>query len=218
MNRVSDSWTAVVVTVPVRGEPVPRRAADDLAAQIDGLPDDADVSLPAGVVRALLAPHRTERTELAVTVMDTNKGVTYRTKVARGRGRVALAEVTVQPSDPLTADLSVWRVPAQALADAAALTLARHEAAASAAERPEAAVTFVGEGAVLPDPDGIPTAEQLCDALNAGETRHTIAARWHRSVARVDQWLRVARRDHPELPWPPRRRGPKPQNPTQEGK
>lgn len=171
----------------------------DLTAKIAHSADDQRVVVTAGMLRALLAAHeRTEQTRGA-EIVDPERRVTYRATVGRGEGRAWLRTVEVIPHDE-EPDPKVFRVPVQAVADMTALILAQQGESDS--------VFIMGE---TPPREGQPDAEQLAALLHQGETRRTLAARFDKSVSRVDDWLRLARRERPDLDWPARRRGPKPQ-------
>lgn len=189
-------------------ERLPPKLRDELSRAVADAPDAQPVQLRADLVRALLRAHEPGPTEAAVTIRDEQRRVTYVARVSTGQdGRVWLAGVRVEPddSDQAEPDPRVWRVPARELAALAAEALAVHALAAE----PEHTVTA---GVALPDPDAPPDAAELAALVRAGVRRQAIAERYGRSLSRVDDWLRLARRERPEL-FPPRRRGPKPKPP-----
>lgn len=182
---------------------------EGMFAKIADVPADATaiVKINAGMLRTLLAAHHRSATVRGAEITDPDRRVSYRATIGRGDGRVWLRSVEIIPDDP-DPDARVWRVPHQAIAEAVALQLAEED-------RVAANGWFqVGPNRIG---DGIPTPEELAELLRRGENRHTIAARYDRSTSRVDDWLRAARRDRPDLDWPRRRRGPKPRTTQTEG-
>lgn len=207
---ISDRWAGncslwrCEVGSPERIRP---RLLADLLRDLEGVPGDSEVTgLTVDGLRELLAAHKRPPVELGAEITDPERRVTYRCLIGRGEGRVWLKHCEVIPheADP---DPAIWRIPAQALADATALELAR---AVDTAEGGDTSGVVIW-GDTIPE-GGKPTPEDLSAMLARGETRKTIAKWFGRSESRVDDWLRIARRDRPDLPWPERRRGPKPRN------
>lgn len=184
---------------------------DDLKAALHGVEDDTHVKVRAGVLQSLLAAfERDGMTKVpGASIRDKGRGVTYNVTVQGGEGRVWPRTIEVVLDDPETApDASLYRLPAQRLADAAAIHLA--------GQKEDELVWTDEEGevilAITDSKPAIPTTEQLAELVNSGMTRRVLAARFDRSVATVDGWLGQARRERPDL-FPAQRRGPKPQTP-----
>lgn len=177
----------------------------DLLGAIHGVDDDQRVQITAGTLRSLLAAvERDGMTETpGVAIHDAEKAVTYVVAVAGAEGRVWPASVQVVLDDPTQQpDPSVWRLPAQRLAERAALDLARWSDAPAEADSDSLVI-------VTDSRPGPPSTEELAALVAAGESRRTLAVRFDRSVVTVDGWLAKARRERPDL-FPAARRGPKP--------
>lgn len=158
-------------------------------------------------------------------VTDRSRGVTYRVTIGQGDGRgVWLRTLEVVPlAEGVAVDQPMLRrVPVAALAAYVAVALAgwkhaetAHRLAASERGEPEPGglLQFVLPGGISLRDDGVPTSDELAAMLRAGETRHTIAARYSRAPSTVSDWIGRAYREVPEL-MPPRRRGRRPSQPT----
>lgn len=183
---------------------LPRRLRAELAAEVTDVPDDAQVILTAGMLRSLLAAHEEPQATHGASIYDPDRRVTYFATIHRAEGQAWLRTVEVVPHDERPHP-DVFRVPASAVAAAAARVLAEQAAAGD----PDDVVIW---GDRVPPP-GTPSAEELREFVRRGETRQTLAALFDKSVSRVDDWLREARRDRPDLDWPARTRGPRPKTP-----
>lgn len=144
-------------------------------------------------------------------VVDQARGARYRATVQPGDGEVQLSSVEVLPAEPGgTLSARALQVPGQHLADAVAAYLARQAAAEARSRESGGDGRTVLLNATVRRTAAAPSAEELRELVREGLKRTTIAERYDRSPSTVDQWLRVARRDRPDLDWPPRRRGPQP--------
>lgn len=199
--------------------PLPPGFLDEVRERLAGLDDDDDVTLElrAGVLRQIvehLQPEPASSYERGAEVHDEEAGVTYRATIGRDRGRRWLRTVEVIPDDIAAPEQRVFRVPTNVVA---ALVAEVHAAEAGEARTDaELRMTF-GDSSVVfgvrhapPEPSSVPTAEQLARLMHDGLNRREIAGYFGRSVNTVDQWLRRARREQPDL-FPERTRGPAPQ-------
>lgn len=210
MSPLHDDWETSTRVSVTYGDRVNPAFAADMAKQLAQDPDAGQVTLPLHVVRDLLRPHLPQSSELGAVIHDTRRGVRWRVKLGRAPGRRPwLRSVEVMP-DSVDPDPRLFTVPKR-LADAAADVIAAHELFANSTNaEPEDILTYRGVGEVFPNPDGIPSPEELYEAVQRGESAPLLAERYRRSVGRVYAWLGQARKDRPDLPWPPRRRGPAP--------
>ncbi|MDO5495923.1 MAG: hypothetical protein Q4G64_09430 [bacterium] len=205
MNRSRDSYTGASwlrVESKDQRDALPPKQRAAMLADLDGVPDSAPVAVRADTLRTLLACQAPPTSTRGASIRNESRGVTYLATVARGTDGVHLRSVEVVP-DHVPADPRVWRIPERILTETTAEVLALEAASGDAAD------SFAW-GVDWPDPDRPPSAEELAELVNASVTRHAIAERYGRALNTVDQWLRVARRERPEL-FPERRRGPKPQ-------
>lgn len=175
--------------------------------RIANLSDGGSVSISAGVLRALLQHTEPQRATAGAAIRNDGRGVTYFVTVDRQGAEVHLRTVEVVP-DRAPADPRVWRIPERVLADTAAEVLALEDSSGD----PEHTLVW---GVDWPDPDRPPNAEELAQLINSKVTRKVIAKRYGRALGTVDQWLRVARKERPDL-FPPRTRGPRPEQETPE--
>jgi hypothetical protein len=167
---------------------------------VAGCPDDQPVTISADLLRSLLAAHDRAPSEHGASIRDDRAGVTYNVTIGREPGRAWLRTVEILP-DAAEPDPRVFRVPVRRLADLGAEVLALEGG------EDEVLVFAVPEpGEKVPPP---PDADELAALIRARVSRQKIADRYGRSPSRVDEWLRVARRERPDL-FPPRTRGPKP--------
>lgn len=215
MAEIGRSWRMGSWERPQDGSPdrIPRRVYEELSRELEGAPDDQPVQgVTAGMMRALLAPHERRPGTLGATITDLDKRVTYRATIGRAEGQSWIRTVEVIPHDDRP-DPSVFRIPHGAIADRTAEVL--NVQAAVAGEGDPRDVLIWGTRGPRP---GIPTPEELRELVRQGLTRKAISELYKdKSLSRVDDWLREARAERPDLDWPPRRRGPKPgQTKTQE--
>lgn len=185
--------------------PMSPRERTELLAELVALGDDADVLMNAGVVRSLVQHSERPDGTSGARIRHEVRGVTYFVTIERADDAVHLRTVEVVP-DEVPADPLVWRIPSRVLAETAAEVLALQGDNDGA---------IVG-GVDAPDADRPPSAEELAELVRARVSRQAIAERYGRAVATVDQWLRVARQESPEL-FPARTRGPKPRPKTSDG-
>lgn len=202
MVPIHDSWT---LSTWQRAVSEPERISRPLLASLRGkladAPDDAEVTLTVGTVRALLAAHERPEVERGVRIDDDRRRCTYRVALGRGDGRRWLQHVEVTPWDDRP-DPAAFRLPPRDLASAAARVLAEQEGTDPS---DPAGVLIFGDRV----PGKAPDPEELADLVRGGMPREEIARAYGRSLSRVHQWIRQARRDRPEL-FPARTRGPAP--------
>jgi len=161
--------------------------------------DDGDtaVTLKMSQLRQLLGMDRDER---GAIITDHQLGVTYRATISTEHvGVPRLASLEIEGLD-LAQHPKGFRVPVQTVAEITAAELARP------------ADTFTWDMDAKPRGER-PEPEELLALVQRGEGNAKIAAKYQRPIDTVNRWLREARRDHPELAWPARRRGPAPQTP-----
>lgn len=190
--------------------PVPLRPgqAAQIRAQLDtvGAQDTDVVEVPVGLVRQLLALAEGGRRVPGARIEDAETNATYYVTVARRDQAAGLRTVEVVPLDPSRpVDPRAFRIPERALADAAAVVLARQRAALRIGDPDDPdqlARVISSPRSARPAGDSRPDAEQLREDVRAGLPIAAIAERYDRSKSTVLQWLRKARRERPDLDWP----------------
>jgi len=177
----------------------PSRRAE-LTKAVADVADDTKVRLAAAEVRALLAAADRPKVRGArIEGVNENAGVIYL--------------VTVQPEEPrrlqtvevIGDNPRAFRIPVRLLEDLTRYVLAAQDAAAAEdGSDPNDVVIWAGRPS-----DGVPSAEDLRDFVARGLTAAGIAKLIDRTEGRVYQLLREARRERPDLNWPPVSKGPK---------
>jgi hypothetical protein len=202
MNRFhgglsGQSWSRVRGWSPQ----IRRSLLADLKAKLGDQPDEREVTVTVGLLRSLLEAHEALPSEPGAAIRDEVAQVTYNVTVGRAPGKAWLRTVEIVPDsdDP---DPRVFRVPVRRLAELAAEVLALEDGEASLIFN----VPEVGENAPPPD------AEELAALIRERIGRQKIADQYGKSLSRVDEWLRLARRERPDL-FPARTRGPRPKTP-----
>lgn len=127
-----------------------------------------------------------------VSLRDQEFRVTYNVLFDDSEDRdIASVEVVGEPST----DPRAWRIPKAELRRQAALFQARQQ--------------LSDEIEIVSRPPTKSTDERLFELVQVGADRKLIAETLGRSVSRVDQLLREARKRRPDLPWPEVRHSPK---------
>lgn len=169
-----------------------------LIEQTEGLADDAAVPFTLAELREVLTVSKPSPGTRGARLRDKGRGVVYNVTIDPTLGSVGLRTVEIVTKG--TDDRAVFRVPVAELIREAAAVQAFEAAHADDDSRP--AIVIGAKG-------GSPTPETLLTLIRGGVSRAEIATRYERSVGRVDQWLREARDERPDLDWPETRRGPR---------
>lgn len=185
---------------------------DDLREILDALsdsPDDGKAQVRVGLlrelVRAALADFD-EPGELGASIHDYDTRTTYRATIGRGEGTVWLESLSIEHTDGAPVDrASLRRVPVQQIAEATAQSIEENS------EPDVLIVVRDGEVRLPSDVADMPSSEELAALMREGHNRRTLAARYHRSLSTVDDWIGRARREVPEL-MPPPGKGGRPRN------
>lgn len=192
-------------------DPIPDGLLEDLEDQLATAKRGDSVQVPAWVLQLLVDNARPAARTPGAVIVDKARGAQYRATVQTGDGEVQLTSVEVLPAEPGgTLSTRALQVPGQHLADAVASYLARQAAAEARSRTEGGSGKAVLMAASVRRKAAAPSAEELRELVREGLNRTAIAERYDRSASTVDQWLRVARRDRPDLEWPARRRGPRP--------
>lgn len=206
-------WSRVDPDAP-EPDPIPEGLLDDIEARLAGHRGRGDtVKLPSWVVQLLVDNARPAPMTAGAVVVDTVRGAQYRATIQRSEGVAQLASVEVSPIEPgATLPAGTFRVPGKHIADAVSGFLAQRAAAEARSRQSGGDGGSVLFNATVRKESATPTAEELRELVRAGLNRGAIASRYGRAISTVDQWLRKARRDRPDLDWPERRRGPAPRS------
>ncbi len=197
MHTTSDRWEASTWSRPTDGIDggkfrlaALRTLLRDALADAAELPDDAP-GPPIGELRQWW--ERTEVTlESGAEIVNPSGTAVYRVTLDPRPGAVELRTVEVIGTGE-NADPNIFRVPVSTLAAQARAVLSLPaDIVIGARSQPR------------------PSAEELAQLARDRIPRSKIAERYDRKVATVDQWMREARRERPDLDWPERRRGPSP--------
>ncbi|MCV7700722.1 helix-turn-helix domain-containing protein [Micrococcus luteus] len=196
--------------LPPAGAPDPLRpdVRAEIWATLAEAGDDDTVELPAWALRSLMAETEPSGRDVpGVLITDDQRGVHYRATIHDDGREATLRTLEVAPTD-LPADEALFQPPVRSIVRAAdrflrAQRMDAEEGVALVAQRDEPA---------RPSRRRRPDDGTLCEHLNARMNRDEIAERYGVSPNTVDQWLRRGRKNSPDLPWPPRTRGPRPRD------
>ncbi|PRB04970.1 hypothetical protein CQ047_16050 [Microbacterium sp. MYb72] len=201
MRSTSDQWDASTWSRPTDGIDGGRfnlyglrSLLRDALDEASDLPDDAP-GPTIGDLREWWSRTAVESDRGAEIVNPAGSAI-YRVTLDPRPGSAELRTVEVIATGDNT-DPSIFRVPVGTLAAQARAVLAL-----------PADIVIGARGPARP------TAETLAEHARDRIPRSKIAERYDRKVATVDQWMREARRERPDLDWPERRRGPSPRAQT----
>lgn len=196
-----------ITSAPPPLTPEARRA---LLEQLKGRHDDDTAEVPVWALLALMAETEPRgRTVPGVWIQDDGRGVNYRATIHEAGADSRLRTLEIEPTRD-DADETVFHPPVKSIIRTARRHLRERERIESAD-----GVLFLGSPAepTRPGHSRRPSDEVLCAHLREdGWTRSDIADEYGVSPGAAGQWLRRARKNSPELPWPPRERGPKPRD------
>lgn len=207
MTPLESRWSRGPWTRPgVEPPTIPASLGRDLAARLDGRPDDSRVLLPVGLVRDLLAAASADLTGTpGAQIHDHDRNVTYRASVDPASSDLDHLEVIVRGwiDDNVLKRVPVARVRREVLAQVAEDRRAR----ASAGH--DDAMTFALPGGLTAG-DGAryspPPLDEVARLMREGLDRHALAERYGRPLRTVDGWIRRARQQYPD-DVPPRTSG-----------
>lgn len=210
-NRNRWRVSPATVTAAPQGlapEPLPAEAREAIWNGLAQLPDDAqtEVTVPVWALRRLMEQTEEGDQVPAAVVTDSDRRIQYTVTLGTDGPEEWVHRLTVEPLHDGRPDPTAYRPPLASLARAARRLLTAQ------AEAESGEVVAMVSTPVRPGKSSRPSPEQLCADVVAGLKRDDVAERYGVAVGTVDQWLRAGRRDRPELPWPPRTRGPKPKN------
>lgn len=183
--------------------PLSEEVRSELWDQLARMEDHDDVTIPAWVLRSLMAGTEFHGRKVTGAWMhDESRGVNYRATIHTDGPEARLRTLEIEPLRD-DVDESVFQPPVKSIVR----TVRRHLRERERTEQSGAIyLGRLGEP-TRPGTSARPTNDVLCRHLaEDGWTRTDIAEEYGVSPGAAGQWLRRARKESPELPWPPRAR------------